>query len=136
MKTQCSQLGRIVHVRLDMGDDILLALRQAVAQNGLKHALILGAMGSVTHYHVHVVDNSVLPPHDAFLKGEEPLDILSMNGVVMNGRVHAHISLSGEEHTFGGHVEEGCRVFTFCQAWLAEVQGIDLTDWDHFGKLP
>jgi predicted DNA-binding protein with PD1-like motif len=122
-------------VRLNNGEDILLSLREAVAQHGIKHALILGAMGSVTSYHVHVVENAAMPPSDVFLKDEKPLDILSLNGVVMDGRVHAHISLYGVDFPVGGHLEEGCRVHTFCQVWLVTAPDADLTNWDRIGKI-
>ena len=135
MKTQTSRIGEIMVIRLNSGDDISLSIREAVAQHDLKHALILGAMGSVRSYHVHVVESSDLPPRDIFLKGEVPLDILSLNGVVMDGRVHAHLSLSGIDFSIGGHLEEGCRVHTFCQVWLVTAPDADLTDWDRIGKI-
>lgn len=135
MKTQRSRIGEIIVIRINSGEDILLALREAVAEHRIQHALILGAMGSVKRYHVHVVETPDLPPKDAFLKGEEPLDILSMNGVIMNGRVHAHISFSGLQMTMGGHLEEGCQVLSFCQVWLVTVPEADLTDWDRIGEI-
>ena len=135
MKTQTSRIGEAMVIRLDSGDDILLSIREAVAQHGLKHALILGAMGSVRRYHVHVVETDTLPPKDVFLKGEVPLDILSLNGVIMNGRVHAHISFSGTKLTMGGHLEEGCQILSFGQVWLITAADADLTDWDRIGRI-
>lgn len=135
MKTQTSRIGEIMVVRLNNGEDILLSLRAAVAQHGIKHALILGAMGSVTSYHVHVVENANMPPSDVFLKEERPCDILSLNGVVMDGRVHAHLSLYGIDFPIGGHLEEGCRIHTFGQVWLVTAPDADLTNWDRIGKI-
>lgn len=135
MKTQSSRIEQILVIRLNSGEDILLGIRAAVAQHGLKSALLLGAMGSVQRYHVHVVESNELPPKDIFLKGEEPLDILSLNGVVMNGRVHAHISFSGPKLTLGGHLEEGCQILSFGQVWLVPAPEADLTDWDRIGKI-
>jgi hypothetical protein len=135
MKTQTSRIGEIMVIRLDSDDDILLSIREAVAQHDLKHALILGAMGSVRRYHVHVVESSELPPRDIFLKGEVPLDILSLNGVVMDGRVHAHVSFSGTAETMGGHLEEGCQILSFGQVWLVTAPDADLTNWDRIGKI-
>ena len=36
-----------------------------------------------------------------------------MNGYVIGGRVHAHITLTNADHAFGGHLEAETRVFTF-----------------------
>jgi predicted DNA-binding protein with PD1-like motif len=134
MKTQRSGVGQVIVVRLNTDDDILLGIRQAVAEHGVTNAVLLGAIGSVNRYHVHVVDSLEVPPRDVFLKGDEPLDILSMNGVVMDGRVHAHISFSGTRLTMGGHLEEGCRVLAFCQVMVMTLPEADLTDWDRIGN--
>ncbi|MEN6478628.1 MAG: PPC domain-containing DNA-binding protein [Anaerolineales bacterium] len=135
MKTQISRPGEILVIRLDSGDDILLSIREATREHDLQHALILGAMGSVQRYHVHVVETRELPPKDVFLQGEEPLDILSLNGVIMAGRVHAHISFSGPNLTMGGHLEEGCQILSFGQVWLVNTPDADLTDWDRIGGI-
>ncbi|MBV8812737.1 MAG: DUF296 domain-containing protein [Acidobacteriaceae bacterium] len=55
-----------------------------------------------------------------------PADILSMNGYVLNGRVHPHVTLSIGDHAFGGHLEPGTNVFTFGLVTL----GILSTDAD------
>ena len=59
-----------------------------------------------------------------------PADILGMNGYVLNGRVHPHITLSSGEHAFGGHLEPGTNVFTFALVTV----GILSTDAD-FSRL-
>jgi hypothetical protein len=122
-------------VRLNTGEDILLSLRKAVAEFGIKNAVILSAIGSVTSYHYHVVDKVVTPPHDAFPKCEQAADILNLNGFIIDGRVHAHITLSDTRVAFGGHLEEGCKVFTFSAISMAEMSDADFTDWDAMRDL-
>ncbi|MHB0856141.1 MAG: PPC domain-containing DNA-binding protein [Anaerolineae bacterium] len=135
MRATVSTVEQVLVLRLDPHEDVLLSLRQAVAQQGIHSALLLGAAGSVDRYCVHVVDNVTPPFHDTFLHGEGPLDILSLNGAVLNGRVHAHISFAGAHEALGGHLEEGCRILTFGMIWLATTPNADLTDWDRPGKL-
>jgi predicted DNA-binding protein with PD1-like motif len=36
-----------------------------------------------------------------------------MNGYVINGKVHAHVTLANPDKAFGGHLEPGTTVFTF-----------------------
>lgn len=135
MRSLETHFGRVFVIRLDTGDDILGSLEKAVAEHSVKNGVFLGEIGSVRKYHIHVVADDNLPPKDVFPKGEEPLDILSLTGQVMNGRIHAHIGFSGTDSTFGGHLEEGCEVLSFSCVWLAEVEGVDLTDWDRLGSL-
>ncbi|MHC4539025.1 MAG: PCC domain-containing protein, partial [Planctomycetota bacterium] len=36
-----------------------------------------------------------------------------INGYVIDGRVHAHVTLADDDKAFGGHLEKGTNVFTF-----------------------
>jgi len=41
------------------------------------------------------------------------MDVLSVQGFIFDGRVHAHISLSDETKVIGGHLEPGTKALTF-----------------------
>jgi len=41
-----------------------------------------------------------------------------MNGYVVNGRVHAHVTLANPDKAFGGHLEPGTEVFAFAVVTL------------------
>jgi len=136
MKTINVHPVNYILVRMSNGEDILEALRQAVEEHGIQHGLILGGVGSVKSYHVHVVETTNLPPGNIFWKEENPFDIVSVSGLVMNGRVHAHIALSDRERTIAGHLEPGCQVLTFCAVTMAILeQGDELADLDRY-RIP
>lgn len=133
--TTGSPVERVVVVRLKNGTDMLEGLRQAVAREKIKNAVVLNGFGSVTSYHVHVVGNTVFPPKDVFSKGSGPFDLLSVSGLVMNGKVHAHITLASTEKVTGGHLELGTSVFTFTAISLgvlrdsADLSRVDDWQW-------
>ena len=122
-------------VRLNEDEDILLSLRKAVAEHGIQNAVILMGMGSVKCYHFHVVDSAVIPPTERFLKSDSEADIVNINGLIIAGRVHAHITFTDSKVAFGGHLEEGCKVLTFNVIALAEVDDADFTNWDALNDL-
>ena len=130
MFTQGAEIRRLVLVRMKSGEDVLESIRQAVRENNIRTGAILSGVGSVTRYHLHVVKTTNLPPGDVFFGDEGPYDILSITGLVIDGRVHAHITLSDTEQALGGHLEPGCRVLTFAIAVIAETPDIELTGWD------
>ena len=35
-----------------------------------------------------------------------------MNGYIIDGKIHAHMTLATPDHAFGGHLEPGTEVFT------------------------
>lgn len=47
-----------------------------------------------------------------------PADLVSMNGYIIDGKVHVHMTLTNEEKAFGGHLEAGTEVFTFAVVTL------------------
>jgi len=133
--TQPFDASRFVALRLDPGEDVLLSLRAAVAEQGIRNAAILSGVGSLDRYHFHVVKTTNMPPGNTFIRGEGPFDILTVTGLVVNGQVHAHITFSNTELAMGGHLEEGCRVLTFAVVVMAEAVDVNLTGWDRSGPL-
>ena len=118
METITSGIEKICFVKMLNGEDVLTSLRAAVDREGIRNAVILSGIGSATTYHYHVVGDDRVPPLNVYCRSDEkairPLDIVSVAGYIVGGRVHAHISFSDEKTQFGGHLEEGCRVLTFC----------------------
>jgi len=112
--TQTDQIERIVVVRFKFNTDLLEGLEKAVDKEKISNAVILSGIGSVRGYHVHGVSNRDFPSKNFYMKDwEHPADLLSINGYVINGRVHAHVTLADDDKAFGGHLEKGTNVFTF-----------------------
>lgn len=127
--------GRTFWVRLNPHDDLLLGLRTAVKESGIANGAILAGVGSLSSYRTHVVSSVDLPPENAFTHGTGPFDILNVNGAILGGRVHAHITFSNTIAAFGGHLEEGSTVLTFAIILIQETPDVDLATWDRVGPL-
>lgn len=132
MLSRVTEIRRVIMVRINPGDDILLGLRQAVKDHGIRNAVVLTGFGSVRRSHFHVVMSNALPPAESYPKSEQPLDIVVVGGMIIDGRVHAHIDFSDERNGFGGHLEEGCLALTFTVIALGELGDVTLSSWDTF----
>lgn len=109
-----TQFERVLIFRFKYQVDLLAGLEQMVKDNKIKNAVILSGAGSVRGYQVHQVSNRTFPSKNMFVKDPTaPADMIGMNGYVMNGRIHAHVTLANPEKAFGGHLEAGTTVFTF-----------------------
>lgn len=124
-----SNSGRTFQFKLTSGLDVLEGLEAELKKAGVKNGVILVGIGSTTSYHIHVVQSCNLPPGNVFFKKDSPFDIVNMQGYIFDGRVHAHISLSDAitGAQFGGHLEVGCSVLTFCVVTVLET--------DYVGEL-
>ncbi len=119
---------RVVILRFKYKADLLAGIEKMVKQEGIRNAVFLSALGSVRGYQVHEVGNRTFPSKDTFVKNPTaPADVISMNGYVIDGRVHAHITLATPDKAFGGHLEPGTTVFTFAAVTLGVLNdGVDL----------
>ncbi|MFN0166417.1 MAG: PPC domain-containing DNA-binding protein, partial [Bryobacteraceae bacterium] len=108
------QFERMVVLRFKHQADLLAGLEKMVQQQKIRNAVILAGAGSLRNYHIHTVSNRDSPSRNVYTRDESaPADIVSINGYVIDGRVHAHMTLVNPDKAFGGHVEPGNRVFTF-----------------------
>jgi len=108
------QFERITILRFKYQADLLAGLEAFAKQEKIRNAVILSGIGSVRGYHVHSVSNRVFPSRDIYVKNPTaPADLVGMNGYIINGRVHAHVTLTNPDKAFGGHLEPGTEVFTF-----------------------
>jgi hypothetical protein len=72
------------------------------------------------------VTHNRIPTDNRFARGEGGIEILSMNGLVVDGEPHVHVSLATPEGAFGGHLESGCIAYVLCEVFFAQVEGITL----------
>jgi len=135
MISKNTTIKRVMMVRINPNDDILLSIRQAVKANDIKNAIIMAGFGSVRSSHFHVVTSTELPPAEGYPKSDQPLDVIGIQGLIIDGRVHAHITFSDERNGFGGHLEEGCRALTFTVVAIGELSNIDVAEWDSVNKV-
>ncbi len=127
-----SHLERIVVLRFKYDTDLLAGLEKMIAQEKIKNAVILGAVGSVRGYQLHMVANRDMPSRILFIKNPTaPADIIGMSGIVMNGRAHPHITLATPGKAVGGHLEPDTIVFTFAVVTLGVLDdSIDMSRFD------
>jgi uncharacterized protein len=123
---------RVVILRFKFDADLLAGIETMVKQEKIRNAVILAGAGSVRGYHVHQVSNRTFPSKNLFVKNPTaPADLIGMNGYIINGKVHAHMTLANPDKAFGGHLEPGTSVFTFAIVTLGILDdSVDLNKID------
>ncbi|MCX6262305.1 MAG: DNA-binding protein [Bacteroidia bacterium] len=113
LKIVTTNFERIEIIKMNPGTDMLDGLNQAIKERNIKNGVILAGIGSVTDYSVHVVSDKNLPPAEEYPKASVAMDLVSVQGYVLNSKIHAHIILSDENSAIGGHLEKGTKALTF-----------------------
>jgi predicted DNA-binding protein with PD1-like motif len=121
------QFDRVVVMRMKFKTDLLHGLEQMVKQEKIRNGVILSGIGSLRGYHVHQINNRDFPTRNIFTKAlDTPCDLVSMNGYIVNGVIHAHMTLGTGEKTIAGHLEPGTEVFTYAIVTVGVMNGTDL----------
>jgi predicted DNA-binding protein with PD1-like motif len=118
---------RIHILRVDPGEDLLASIEQFLAEAEVQQAIVLGGYGTLAASHLHWVTYNRIPTENFFRRDEGGIEILSMNGLVVGGKPHVHITLSTPEGAYGGHLEPGCIAYVLCEVFVVEVEGVPLS---------
>jgi predicted DNA-binding protein with PD1-like motif len=122
---------RIVVLRFKYKTDLLAGLKKMVKQENIRNGVILSAVGSVRGYQFHTVSNRTFPSQDTFVKNPtQPADLVSMNGYIIDGRVHPHMTLATPDKVIAGHLEPGTEVFTFAIVTIGVMNDVDFRHLD------
>lgn len=122
---------RVVVLRFKYKADLLAGLEKMVQQEHIQNGVILAAMGSVRDYQIHQVSNRKFPTQDTYTKNvSEPADLVSMNGYIIDGRIHAHMTLATPNKVMAGHLEPDTHVFTFAVVTIGVMNQTDLSRVD------
>jgi predicted DNA-binding protein with PD1-like motif len=115
--------GRLVVINLERGDLLLESIRDTLAKYGIKDAVITSAIGSLSKVVLHRVTGFEPEPVDEFVTLEKPMELASLQGIVVDGHPHFHMVVSDLEKAYTGHLEEGTTAL-----YLVEISLLELKD--------
>jgi predicted DNA-binding protein with PD1-like motif len=122
---------RIVVIRLKYKANLLDGMTKIIEEQHIQNGVILSAVGSLRGYEIHTVSNRDMPSQNTYVKNPtQPVDLVSMNGYVINGRIHAHMTIATPDRVIAGHVEAGNEVFTFAVVTIGVMNGTNLDKID------
>jgi len=120
-----SRSTAVVHVlRLRPGADLLVELRAFVSRAGLRAAFVVTCVGSLTCATLRFANQR----EPTAISGH--FEICSLVGTMgLDAMPHLHVSLSdGKGAMVGGHVLEGCMIYTTAEIVLGECgEGVAFT---------
>ncbi|MBS7660302.1 DNA-binding protein, partial [Candidatus Bathyarchaeota archaeon] len=95
---------------LDPGDCVLESINELIKREGIKDAVVFSAIGTLDECVLHMVTTTGYPPKDFFRRWRDaPLELVSIMGIVADGKPHLHAVVSDKDNAYAGHLEEGCR---------------------------
>ena len=100
--------------RLKPGQDLLYEIEQLAHVQAIEAGCILCSVGSLMHASFRLANREFTSQF------EGPFEVVSLTGTVSVHGSHLHLSVSdGEGKTIGGHLMEGCTVYTTAEIVVA-----------------
>jgi len=110
-----SQTDRSHAFRLLPGQDLRTGIQEYIDKHEIKSGWIITCAGSLTDYNIRFANAS------EGTKGSGFFEIVSLTGTLSQNGSHIHISVSDSTgKTIGGHLLNGCSVYTTAEIILSE----------------
>ena len=109
-------------LRLMPGQDLKKELNAYTKRENLRAAFVVSCCGSLKILKMRLADSN-----STFEKLEK-FEILSLQGTLSPDGAHLHISVADKEgKTWGGHLLDGCEIYTTAEILIAELPGHQFT---------
>ena len=117
---------RAILVMFDRDDLLLEGLQEVVKKERIDTAAITGGIGSLSRVHLHTITTTSIQPVDKYWSFTGAIELGSVQGSVIGGDVHAHISVYDwdSKTTYIGHLEPGSVVAYRAEVSLNVLEGV------------
>jgi predicted DNA-binding protein with PD1-like motif len=118
---------RYVAVGVDPGELLLESIEKAIAEHDIQAGMVVSGIGTLKTCSMHYITHTGFPPSDKQYTIEKPIELLSVSGLIVQGKPHLHIQVSvGEDECYGGHLEPGSEVLYLAEIGILKCNGLKM----------
>ncbi len=119
-QTNMSKHEEVYAFRLKPGEDLQKGIEEVVKEHDIKAGWINTCVGSLTRYNIRFANQSNTDT------GSGHFEIVSLVGTLSVNGSHMHLSISDSSgKTIGGHLMEGCKVYTTAEIVITTTDRFD-----------
>lgn len=108
-------------------DELLLeSIQNFVREKGIKNGCIVSGIGTLKKLVYHRVTTVEPNPTNEFLEVQGPIELSSMQGLVVDFQPHIHFVASDLKSTYCGHLENGSIVLYLAEVLILKLDDINL----------
>lgn len=115
-------------LQFDEGDLLLESINEFIEVEGILSGAVVSGIGTLDQATLHMITTTTYPPELTFPRwGSAPLELVSMQGAIVDGVPHIHATLAREGQVFAGHLEDRCRVLYLAEVVIFSFSDLNLT---------
>jgi uncharacterized protein len=127
MKVIESKSSKMIAVGLGPDDKLLESVKEIIKSHDVRDGVIVSGIGTLKRCHMHYVDTTGFPAENLFYVVEEPLEIVSISGLIADYEPHLHMAAGcRDKKAYVGHVEDGCVVLYLAELLIMRLDGLEL----------
>ncbi|MBO7709218.1 MAG: DNA-binding protein [Lachnospiraceae bacterium] len=121
------RIGRTFILKLVQGDCIRESIEKLVEKEQIRNAVIVSGIATLDRSRMHMISTTD-HPMDVSIVGQmdTPLEVASIDGLIVDGMVHIHMVTADKDRAYGGHVLERCRILYLGEIVIQELLGLDI----------
>jgi predicted DNA-binding protein with PD1-like motif len=116
-------LGKVYFVTVERGEDLLAVMQKAVEELKIRQGVVLCGIGVQEGCNLYEVISMDTPPQKHWEKMGGAVELVAVNGNIIEGAIHMHAVVSTDKGVWAGHVEPGNKSYITLQMIIAELDG-------------
>ncbi|MEM9424948.1 MAG: PPC domain-containing DNA-binding protein [Spirochaetota bacterium] len=110
-------VSQTIILNLGPGELLKESIEAAARKHDIQAGAVLCGIAALRVASLHHIKHADFPPEDILYKIHQPMEMTSLQGVIIDCKAHCHMQcMSGKTGPVGGHLEEGSEI-----AYLAEI---------------
>ena len=99
-----------------------------IKKEKIETGVVTSGIGSFRKFKYHTITWTGMPPKDRFYEVDGPIEIGGIQGMIVGGEPHLHITFNNCEtgETSTGHIEHGCEVCYLVELFIEVIKGISI----------
>lgn len=121
-----NETGRTFILRMERGDLLREKIVELCKRNNIKNAVVLSGIATFDIVNMQMTNTLGYPIEYDVHNLTQPLELASLDGTIINSEPHIHGVIGNGNHTWAGHMLDGCRILYLGEVVIQEVPGVDL----------
>ena len=117
----------MIVVGLGPDEKLLESIQEAAKKYDIKHGAVVSGIGTLRRTHLHYVNQNAFPPDVGYYVIEEPAEVGSISGLIVDYEPHLHIDIGVRDNeTYTGHLETDSIVLYLAEICILKYNNIQM----------